>query len=199
MTSLTLVLLAALPGADQKAPAKPAAPPARVTVTAETACLHCTFGEGDDCALCLKLDDKTPVLLDGKAARPFFEGRLERKVVVAEGTLALSKDKRLVLTCDNVHAWGDKDKGKAPEKGKVRVAGTACCGQCDLGVCDECTLAVGNGALPVVLDGKLAAGHAEAKDGQTLTAVGKLFRDKRGLLRLQAESVDVKLPAKKDK
>jgi hypothetical protein len=196
MNSLTLVLLAALPGADQKAPAKPAAPPARVTVTAETACLHCTFGEGDGCALCLKLDDKTPVLLEGKAAKPFFASRLDGKVVVAEGALALSKDKRLVLTCENVHAWTDKDKGKAPEKGKVRVAGSACCGSCDLGVCDECTLAVGNGALPVVLDGKLAAGHAEAKDGQTLTAVGKLFRDKRGLLRLQADAVDLK---KKDK
>jgi hypothetical protein len=199
MTPLTLVLLAALPAADQKAPAKPAAPAARVTVTAETACLHCTFGEGEHCALCVKLDDKTPVLLEGKAAKPFFAARLDGKVVVAEGTLALSKDKRLVLTCDNVHAWTDKDKGKSPDKGKVRVAGTACCGQCDLGVCDACTLAVGNGTLPVVLDGKLAAGHAEAKDGQTLTAVGKLFRDKRGLLRLQAESVDVKLPAKKDK
>ena len=195
MSSLAIVLLAALPGADQKA-AKPAGPPARVTVTAETACLHCSFGEGDDCALCLKLDDKTPVLLEGKAAKPFFEGRLERKVVVAEGTLALSKDKRLVLTCDNVHARSDKDKGKAPDKGKVRVAGTACCGSCDLGVCDECTLSVANGAVPVVLDGKLAAGHAEAKEGQTLTAVGKLFRDRRGLLRLQAESVDRR---KKDK
>ena len=98
MYSLTLVLLAALPGADQKAPARPA----RVTVTAETACLHCTFGEGEHCALCLKLDDKTPVLLDGKAARPFFASRLDGKVVVAEGTLALSKDKRLMLTCDNI-------------------------------------------------------------------------------------------------
>ena len=48
----------------------------------------------------------------------------------------------------------------------------------------------------MVLDGKLAAGHAEAKEGQTLTAVGKLFRDKRGLLRLQAESAGLK---KKDK
>ncbi len=192
MYSLTLVLLAALPGADQKAPAKPA----RVTVTAATACLHCSFGEGDDCALCLKLDDMTPVLLDGKAAKPFFASRLDGKVVVAEGTLALSKDKRLVLTCDNVHAFSDKDRGKAPEKGRVRVAGAACCGSCDLGVCDECTLAVGNGALPVVLDGKLAAGHAEAKEGQTLTAVGTLFRDKRGLLRLRADSVDLK---KKDK
>jgi len=194
MTTLSFVLLAALPGADQKAPAKPAAPPARVTVTAPTACLHCSFGEGEDCALCLKLDDKTPVLLDGKAAKPFFASRLDGKVVVAEGTLALSKDKRLVLTCDNVHAYSDKDK--APEKGKVRVAGTACCGSCDLNVCDECTLAVANGALPVVLDGKLAAGHAEAKEGQTLTAVGRLFRDKRGLLRLQADSADLK---KKDK
>lgn len=193
MYSLSLVLLAALPTADPKAPA---APPARVTVTATTACLHCTFGEGEHCALCLKLDDKTPVLLDGKAAKPFFASRLDGKVVVAEGTLALSKDKRLVLTCDNVHAWGDKDKGKAPEKGKVRVAGTAVCGQCDLGVCDACTRAVANGALPVVLDGKLAAGHAEAKDAQALTAVGTLFRDKRGLLRLRADSADLK---KKDK
>jgi hypothetical protein len=193
MCSLTLVLLAALPAADPKAPA---APPARVTVTAETACLHCTFGEGEHCALCLKLDDKTPVLLDGKAAKPFFASRLDGKVVVAEGTLALSKDKRLVLTCDNVHAWTDKDKGKAPAKGKVRVAGTAVCGQCDLGVCDECTLAVANGSLPVVLDGKLAAGHAEAKDAQALTAVGTLFRDKPGLLRLRADSADLK---KKDK
>jgi hypothetical protein len=51
MTVLPL-LLALSVAAD-----KPAPPTAKATVTAEVACLHCTFGEGDGCAVCLKLDE----------------------------------------------------------------------------------------------------------------------------------------------
>jgi hypothetical protein len=190
MSSLPALLLClAVTAADKDA--KPAPQPARVTVTAELACLHCTFGEGDGCAVCLKLDAKTPVLLAGKIAKQFHEDRLGKKVVVVEGTLSRNKDKRLVLTGDSGRFYTDKDKGKVPAKGEVRVAGKACCGQCDLKVCDECTLAVVNGKLPIILHGKLASGHAEKGDGKTITASGKLFIDKRGLVRLDARKVDL--------
>jgi hypothetical protein len=199
MTSLTLTLLALAAPAQAEKPQPAPAAPARVTVTAESACLHCTFGEGEDCAACLKLDDKTPVVLAGKAAQRFEAVRLERKVLVVEGTLTVSKDKRLTLTGADAHEWTEKDKGKAPDKGQVRVAGAACCGHCDLGLCDECTLAVKNGAFPVVLDGKLAARHAEeGKGAHTVTATGTLSRDRRGLLRLDARTVDLQ-KAGKDK
>src|SRR5437588_3418090 len=107
----TLLALAA-PAADKDA--KPA--PAKVTITAELACLHCTFGEGDSCAVCLKIDDKTPVLLTGKAAKEFEPLRLEKKVLVAAGTLTVNKDKRLVLTLDKAHLFTDKDRQTAPAK-----------------------------------------------------------------------------------
>jgi hypothetical protein len=171
--------------------AKPAPKPARVVITAELACLHCTFGEGDGCAVCLKLNATTPVLLAGKVAKQFHEDRLGKKVVVVEGALSRNKDKRLVLTGDTGRFYTAKDKGKAPAKGEVRVAGLACCGQCDLKVCDECTLAVSNGKLPIILDGKLASDHVEKSDGKTITASGKLFIDKRGLVRLDAKKVDL--------
>ncbi len=189
MTPLTMLLLGlALAGADKDAKTVPAA---KVTATAELACLHCTFGQGDGCAVCLKLDDKTPLLLEGDAAKPFMEQRFSKKVVVAEGTLSLNKDKRLVLTTTNVHAYGDKDKGKAPAKGLVRMTNKACCGHCDLGVCDECTLAVKNAKFPVVLDGKLAHKYeTESKQDKTVTVTGKLFVDRRGLVRLDAQKVD---------
>src|SRR5262249_29647140 len=163
-----------------------------VVITAELACLHCTFGEGDGCAVCLKLNATTPVLLAGKVAKQFHEDRLDRKVVVVEGTLSRNKDKRLVLTGDTGRFYTVKDKGKrrvhhanpvgfypvkergrAPAKGEVRVAGLACCGQCDLKVCDECTLAVSNGKMPIILDGKLASDHVEKSDAKTITASGK--------------------------
>jgi hypothetical protein len=101
MTPLTLALLlvAAPANADKDKPAK-TSPPARVVITAEVACLHCTFGEGDGCAVCLKLDDKTPLVLAGKAAKELFEHRLSKKVVTLEGALSLNKDKRMQLTSE---------------------------------------------------------------------------------------------------
>jgi hypothetical protein len=189
MNALALLCLG-LVAADDAAKTDKA--PAKVTITAELACLHCTFGEGDNCAVCLKIDDKTPVLLEGKAAEPFFKDRLDKKVVVAEGTLSRNKDKRLVLTTANAHEYTDKDKGKAPEKGQTRVEGKACCGHCDLGLCDECTLAIKNASAPIVLDGKLAAKHAEeGKEAKPVTATGQLFLDAKGLLRLDAKSVEL--------
>ncbi len=184
---LALIAVAAEP--DAKAPKK-TPPPATVTVTAELACLQCTFGEGDGCAVCLKIDDKTPLVLDGKAAKQFMEDRLTRKVVVIDGTLAI-KDKRLVLTSAGGHLYTDKDKGKAPEKGQMRIRGLACCGSCDLKVCDSCTLAIQNGSGSVILDGKLAVQHgAHASEEKTVTVTGKPFIDKRGLLRLDAQTVE---------
>ncbi len=189
-TLAVLALSLAVGAADKKEAPKPSKPaPARVTITAELACLHCTFGEGDGCAVCLKVDDKTPVLLAGKAAEQFMKDRLKRKVVVVEGTLSLNKDKRLVLTSAGGHYYTDTDKGKAPARGEARVAGTACCGSCDLAVCDECTVAVVNAGFPLVLNGKLAAQHAEGRP--PIKAVGKLFVDKRGLIRLEARTVDL--------
>src|SRR5262249_32613521 len=95
------VLLLGLAASAADKDENPPAPSARATVTAEIACLHCTFGEGDGCAVCLKIDDKTPVLLAGKAAQQFADDRLSKKVLVVEGTLTLNKDKRLVLTSDD--------------------------------------------------------------------------------------------------
>jgi hypothetical protein len=190
MTKLAVLVLAlAVPAADKDAK-KPA--PARVTITAELACLHCTYGLGDNCAVCLNLGEKTPVLLAGKTVKQFEQDSLTKKVVVAEGTLALTKDKYLVLTSDEGRFWTDKDKGKAPDKGMVLVAGNACCGKCNLELCDECTVAIKNADFPIVLDGKLAAQHAmEGKDPQPSTAVGKVFLDKKGLLRLEATKFEM--------
>lgn len=189
--TLVLLLSSVLLSADKDKPAPKAAPAAKVAVTAELACLHCTFGEGDGCAVCLKIDDKTPVLLEGAAAKKFFDQRLSKKVLTAQGALTLNKDKRMVLTSADAHAYTDQDKGKAPDKGQARVNGSACCGHCDLGLCDDCTLAVLNAKTPIVLDGKLAQKHeAESKEGKTVTATGKLFVDKRGLIRLDAGQVE---------
>jgi hypothetical protein len=190
MTWLTPLLLAlSAPAADGEAkPAvKPA--PARATVTAELACLHCHFGEGDNCAVCLKLDDKTPLLLAGKAAKQLEELRFSKKLAVVTGTLSVDKNKRLVLTTDNARLFTDQDKGKAPARGQVRVEGTPACGSCDLKLCDECTLAIVNPGAPIILDGKLARDHAEG--ASAITAVGRAFIDRRGLLRLDAAKVDL--------
>jgi hypothetical protein len=193
MLPFAAVLLAlAAPPADKGAGhgQKPA-PPARTTVTAELACLHCTFGEGDHCAVCLKTDDKTPLLLAGKAAKQFEDDRLSGKVLVAEGTLAVTKDKRLVLTSDSAHLYSAKDKEEAPAKGQARVVGNACCGHCDLKACERCTMAVRNADHAIILDGNLADQHAaEGDEVKTVVVVGKLFLDKRGLLRLEAQSVE---------
>lgn len=190
MTRLVpLLLILAAPAAADEAKKPTPSTAARVTVTAELACLHCTFGEGDGCAVCLKLDAKTPLLLAGKAAKQFEAMRLSKKAVVARGTLALDKNKRLVLTSDEARLATDKDSAAAPPRGQVRVEGTPVCGSCDLKLCDECTLAVANGAAPIILDGKLARDHAEGAKG--ITVVGRVFVDRRGLLRLDATKVDL--------
>ena len=186
----TLIAWAVLlvPTQDARKPA----PPARVTVSAPLACLHCTFGEGENCAVCLKLDDKTPVLLTGKAAKPFEEHRLEATLVVAAGTLTQDKDKRLTLATESVKAA--KDAAGAPAKGEARIEGHACCGKCDLGKCDVCTMAVKNAAFPIILAGKLADQHAgEGEAPRPVIVTGKLFLDKAGLLRVEAtKAEDVK-------
>jgi hypothetical protein len=192
MTHLTWLLLA-LPlvaGADPQETKKPA-PAAEVVITAELACLHCNFGQGDGCAACLKLDDKTPVVLAGKAAQQFHDQRFSKKTVVAVGTLTLNKDKRLLLTSADTHLFDEKEKGKVPEKAQVQVKGVQCCGHCDLDLCEDCTVAIKNTTFPVVLDGKLAKQHAaEGKQVKIIVATGKLFIDKRGLVRLDAVKLE---------
>ena len=181
-----LLTLAAPAGGTAAQPVK-AERTARTTVTAELACLHCTFGEGEGCAVCLKVDDKTPVLLTGRAAKQLEKMRLSKKVAVVTGTLKLNKDKRLVLASDEGRLYSEADKGKVPAKGQARVEGLPTCGSCNLMVCDECTLAVVNGSAPIILDGKLARDHAEG--ARAITALGRLFLDKRGLVRLDASKV----------
>jgi hypothetical protein len=193
MTRLTAIVLAAAAalGVDQKAEQGP--PAAQVAVTAELACLHCTFGQGDGCAACLRINDETPVLLEGKTAQQFMADRLDHKVVFIEGALSVNKDKRLVLTSDQGRMLTDADKGKVPEKGQARVVGTPCCGHCDLGLAEQCTLAVRNASNPVLLDGKLATECAEeGKAAQTVTVIGKLSIDKKGIVRLDATKVETK-------
>lgn len=178
-------------GADAK-DTKKSSPAARATVTAELACLHCEFGQGDGCAACLKIDDKTPIVLEGKVAKDLLKQRFDKKVFVVQGTLSLDKEKRLVLTSDDAHEYGDKDKGQAPDKGAARISGQACCGHCDLGLCETCTLAVINAAFPIVLDGKLAAQHEiEAKEAKLVTVVGRLLVDNKGVPHLEAKKLEV--------
>ena len=153
--------------------------------------MHCTFGEGVACAVCLKIDAKTPLVLAGKAAKQWHEERLSKKVLVATGKLSVNKDKRLVLTSDDAKLLVDKDKAKAPAKGQARLEGNSCCGRCNLAVCDDCTLAIRNGEYPVVVDGKLAAQHAEeGKEAKKVIVLGRLFLDDKELLRLNAVKVE---------
>jgi hypothetical protein len=179
--ALALLAAAGVPGDGKAAPKAP--PAAAVTVTAELACLHCTFGVGDGCAVCLKVDDKTPVMLTGKAGKELHEDRLTKKQVTVKGTLTLNKEKRLQLA-------GETASGKdAPAKGAARVQGVPCCGKCDLSLCDECTIAVRNGDFTIILDGKHALGHAE--DATGIVTEGRLFVDQRGLVRLLATRVNL--------
>jgi hypothetical protein len=171
-------------------------PPAEVVITAEVVCMHCEFGLGESCAGALKIDKNTPVALVGKAAEPLKKIRFDHKVAVVQGTLSLDKNKRLSLAVKSAHLWTDKDKGKAPAQGMARVVGQACCGQCDLGLCDTCTAAVRNAKFPIILDGKLAVRHLEEGDKVPMTALGKLFIDKRGLVRLEAKKVTFSKKAK---
>lgn len=187
-----LLLLSAFADAKDE---KKVTPAAQVTVTASLVCMHCDFGEGEGCAAALKIDDKTPILLEGKASKEFYKMRFDGKVLVASGVLSINKDKRLVLTSDSAHLLGDADKGKAPAQGQIRVIGAPVCGRCELALCDECTLAILNATTPIVLDGELASQHAEeGKASKQASVVGKPYIDKRGLLRLNAK--DVKLEKK---
>ncbi len=196
MTSVSLLLLAlAVPAADADAKDAKKGPPAKVVVTGEIACLHCTFGEGEGCAACLKIDDKTPIVLAGKAGDALESERFSKKVVVAEGTLSINKDKRMMLTVDSAHFLSDKDKGKVPEAGQVRVVGDAICASCDLKLSKECNVAVRNAAAPIVLAGKDAERCPEP-DPTIVTAVGRPYLDKDGLLHIELKSMDLK---KKDK
>ncbi len=191
-TQLVAILSFCLPFAAQDAkPAAKAAPPARITLTAPLACLHCTFGEGENCAVCLKLDEKTPVLLIGKAVKPFEEERLSGQAVVAAGTLTRNKDKRLELAAETVLAATPKNLETAPAKGLARVEGHACCAKCDLSLFEQCTMAVKNAAVPIILAGKLADQHAsEGAEPRPVVVTGKLFLDKAGVLRLEAVKVE---------
>ncbi len=190
MVQTALVLLAlAVPAADD---AKKTDPAARVTVTAEVACLHCTFGQGDGCAACLALDDKTPIVLEGKAAKQFMEDRFSKKVLVVEGVLSINKDKRLVLSSDDAHVLNDKDKGKAPEKGEVRITGTSCCAHCDLGIAKSCAVAIKNATFPIVLQGTLAEKcNEEDRDAKVAVGTGKLSLDANGVLRLDVKQLTI--------
>lgn len=184
---IPMVFVAVAAGAAQDAKKPP--PAARVTVAAELACLHCTFGVGDGCAVCLKLDDKTPLVLAGKAAKQFEDMRLSKKVLFAVGAVSIDKEKRLVLTSDEARLFTMNEKALAPPRGEIRVEGTPTCGKCNLKLCDECTIAVLNGTTPIVLDGKLALDHAD--DAKAVVALGRPHVDKRGLLRLFATKVEL--------
>jgi hypothetical protein len=171
MNILAVLLLTLVAEGDaKKTPA-----PAKLTITAETACTHCTFGFGDSCGLCLKLDDVTPVILEGKAAEEFFESRLNGTLIVVEGTLTVNKDKRLVLKANKARAYSDKDKGKAPAKGEARIEGVV--------VLAKDAPAIRNGEHPIALAGK----HAEGKQE---TVQGILAIDKSGSLRLEPKKTE---------
>lgn len=169
--------------------AKKTLPPAKVFFTADLGCLHCDFGIGESCAGCLKLDDKKFVVLEGKVAKQLENDLLDNKVVAIEGALTRGKDGQLVLASDKAAFVAAADKGFAA-KGTVRCEGTPVCGSCDLKLCEQCTLAIANGACPIILDGPLATKH-RADEGGFVRTMGKLFIDKRGLVRLQATKVEL--------
>jgi len=171
MSITALLLVALVADGDAKKPL----PPAKVTITAETGCTHCTFGFGDSCALCLKLDDVTPIILEGKATEEFFESRLTGALIVVDGNLSVNEDKRLVLKADKARAYADKDKGKAPTKGEARIEGIV--------VRVKDAPAIRNGAHPIVLAGK----HDEGKQE---TVLGMLKLDKSGAIRLETKKAD---------
>jgi hypothetical protein len=183
---LVILLGGALTLAEDKK--EPAAKPAKVVVTAEAACLHCHFGTGDACAVCLKLDDKTPLVVEGKAAEELFKVRMKKPTYVVEGVLKL-KDKQMILVAEKCMPFEEKSKEKVPGKGLAYLEGPAICGMCDLSLCDECTLAFRNEKTPIILDGELARDHAGGKG--TIGVTGKLQVDKNGRLRVVASKVDV--------
>jgi hypothetical protein len=173
MTSLVLLLALSAPSAE---PAKPA--PAKVTITAEVACAHCAFGiesEGG-CAPCLKLDDKTPVILKGKISEPLLKARFDKKVFVVEGTLSVNKEKVLVLDLSAARERTDADKGKAPDAGQARLTGTV--------TPKDGGLTLQNGTTPVTVESKVAP-----TEEKPVTVTGKLGV-KDGKPRLEASSLE---------
>jgi hypothetical protein len=159
--------------------------PAKAVVTAESACLHCHFGTGDSCAACLKLNDKTPLVLEGKAAEEVFKARFKKQPFTVQGALKLN-GKQMVLVVEKATPFDEKSK--APAKGLAYLEGPAVCGMCDLSLCDECTLAFRNGKTPIILDGDLARDHAGGKG--VIGVTGKLQVDDRGRLRIVADKVE---------
>jgi hypothetical protein len=122
MTPLaTLLLSLAALGADKDAKDVKEeikkAQPAKVTVTAELACLHCTFGVGDSCCAAMKLDDKTPIRLTGKQAEELEKDRFGKKVYVINGTWRC-KDKVMTLAVDSARVFGDADRTLPPPRAR---------------------------------------------------------------------------------
>jgi hypothetical protein len=196
MTSALLILALTLPGADKdakdtKEPAK-TFPPAKVIVTGELACLHCSFGVGETCCSAIKIDEKTPVQLTGKVAEELKKDRFDKKTVVAEGTLTVGKDKILVLAVDKAHFLSEKEK--APPAGEAQVTGVSACASCDLKLTSDCKVAFRNGTNPILLDGKLSEKCAEG--GKTFIATGKLSVDKDGHVRLDAKTLEAEKETK---
>jgi hypothetical protein len=161
-------------------PVKPV--PAKVTMTAEVVCGHCSFGiesEGG-CFAALKLDDKTPVILKGKASEPLARATFDKKIFVVEGTLSLNKDKRMVLTLTSARERTDADKEKAPAAGTVRINGTV--------ESKDGSLTIQNGEVPLALgDGKFAKPEANT----LVEAAGKVVV-KDGKVTLDVTSVEKK-------
>lgn len=193
MTPLaTLLLSLAALGADNDAKDVKQeikkAQPAKVTVTAELACLHCSFGVGDSCCAAMKLDDKTPIRLTGKQADELEKERFGKKTYVISGTLTVGKDKVMTLAVDSARVFGDADKDLAPAKGEVRITGTSACGHCDLKITESCQTALKNGDFPVLLSGKEA--EKCESDGKTYTATGKLSLTKAGVVQLELKKLE---------
>jgi len=171
-------------------PAKPNAneiAPAKVTVTGEVACLHCHFGQGNGCAPALRLDDKTPLPVLGKAAEVLAPVTFKKRVAAVEGALEL-REKQMVLSAGAAKLLDEKEP--RPARAVAVVEGKPICGRCDLAVCEECTLAVKNGKSPIILDGSKALDHAE--DLSWIGVTGHLKVDARGLLRIDAAKVEKK-------
>jgi hypothetical protein len=197
------VLLAGVAPADEKKEKPPA--PARISVRGEVVqfqIVQVAQGEGAQVRMVntaeatlkveglgtLRVNTLKTGLSVKEATEKVLEGVKGKDGLVAEGTLRLD-GKQLVLDADKVRA-GDAQKDRALPLGGVVVEGQAVCGKCDLMKCDDCTLAVQNGAAPVVLDGKLAMRHAEGLG--VIVATGKLRLQKDGLIRLDADKVEEK-------
>jgi hypothetical protein len=120
------------------------------------------------------------VLREHAKVKPSVDLSDEQRVGAPEG-------KALLLVIEAFTKLDDQNKALYPEPGQVRVQGRALDGQRDLKLVEEPTLAIGNGELPIVLDGDQARAEAAAKG--PIQATGVLSVDKKGLLRLRAAAV----------